>query len=623
MLVPGRKERWAVLAAAACLAVAPAARAADQIALPANDLLPLLGLAGFATTPTVKVQSNPEPPLTASPRADCGPGSHPLGGIQGRVPAWAIRSPEAARGWTCNTELVGRRESTGGFRTWRYIDKAGHECAYYDEALIHPSVAISIPGLPGTGVAVLDMSDPSRPVESQLLKALPMQGPHESLNLNERRGLLAAELGTGGTAPGLLAVYDVSRDCRHPTHKSTTLAASFGHESGWSPDGRTFWMAGGIGLAAIDMSNPADPRKLWEGAEYVHGLTVSGDGNRLYAADPINGQLTILDSTEVQARKPRPQVREVSRLTWKSVSIPQNTAPMTIDGHPYLLEFDEFAFRFTGVPQTLHQVGGARIIDIADERHPRVVSNIRLQVNQLDTHLATAGDPGTLPPVQGYAAHYCAIPREVDPQIVACSFINSGLRVFDIRDPLHPREVAYYVAPAKAGLTNLAQRSNLALSQPAFAPERREVWYTDGVSGFYALKLDKRAWPDPVKAARCIRRRSVVIRFRGKPRLRAIRVSVNGKRVKARRARGGVVRVSLPPRLRGRTFLVRVRARSRSGRRVSAKRRFRVCLRARARTTRRGPTTGPVVPPPGGSTASWDEAEARQISWICRLGDPR
>ena len=33
------------------------------------------------------------------------------------------------------------------------------------------------------------------------------------------------------------------------------------------------------------------------------------------------------------------------------------------------------------------------------------------------------------------------------------------------------------------------------MSQPAFAPERGEIWYSDGTSGFYALKIDEHVWP--------------------------------------------------------------------------------------------------------------------------------
>ncbi len=46
------------------------------------------------------------------------------------------------------------------------------------------------------------------------------------------------------------------------------------------------------------------------------------------------------------------------------------------------------------------------------------------------------------------------------------------------------------------------ERSNWAMSQPAFAPERGEIWYSDGTSGFYALKLDEGTWPFRDAAAR-------------------------------------------------------------------------------------------------------------------------
>ena len=489
-------RRGAAAALAACMLSAAPAAAQQQVVLPANDLNVLLGLTGVETPAPAPVQQNAEPPLAPVPRARCGRGSRPLAGEQGRVPASAIDSPAAARGWTCNLRVLAHVAGPGGFRVWRYVDRAGHECAFYDTALLHPYVAVTFPGAPSTGVAVLDMTNRAHPVQTDLLTSLPMQSPHESLNLNPRRGLLAAEMGNGATAPGLMSIYDASQDCRHPLLQATQLMTTYGHESGFAHDGKTYWLDGGQGLAAIDVSDPKNPHVVWKGNEYTHGTSVSDDGNRLYMADPIDGNLTILDVSQVQARRPDPHVREVSRLTWHSVSVPQNTAPMTIHGHRYLLEFDEFDFRFTALPQDLNDVGAARIIDIADEAHPRVVSNLRLAVNQRANHAAAAGDPSPAP-IMSYGAHYCAIPREIDPGIVACTFINSGLRVFDIRDPLHPREVAYYISPPAAGVNSGFRKSDFALSQPAFAPQRREVWYTDAVSGFYALRLAPRVWPDP------------------------------------------------------------------------------------------------------------------------------
>jgi hypothetical protein len=326
-----------------------------------------------------------------------------------------------------------------------------------------------------------------------------MMSPHESLSLNPRRGLLAAVLGNPATAPGLVSIYDASQDCRHPILDSTGLYASFGHEGNFSPDGNTFYAAGTAtqSLTAIDVTDPKHPRPIWQGAIYSHGLTIGDGGNRAYVADPINGQLVILDTSQIQERKPNPQVSEISRLTWDTVTIPQNAIPIRIHKKPYVLEFDEYAFRFNGAPPP-DTVGAARLIDISDEQHPRVVSNLRLQVDQRAEHHAADHDPGQLDPAQGYAAHYCNVPREVDPEIAACSFISSGLRVFDIRNPLHPREIGYFIAPPKHTVENAGDGSNFAMSKPAFDPGRREIWYTDGTSGFYVLKLAKGLWPHPL-----------------------------------------------------------------------------------------------------------------------------
>ncbi|MEQ1786580.1 MAG: hypothetical protein ABL966_05970, partial [Acidimicrobiales bacterium] len=77
--------------------------------------------------------------------------------------------------------------------------------------------------------------------------------------------------------------------------------------------------------------------------------------------------------------------------------------------------------------------------------------------------------------------------------IVACSMILSGLRVFDIRDPHHPKEIAYFNAPIPDRA--ILAPSNFAMSAPAFAPERGEIWYSDGFSGFYAVRVTNGAWP--------------------------------------------------------------------------------------------------------------------------------
>jgi LVIVD repeat-containing protein len=482
----------AVAVALAVFALALATQGDAQVPDPLNDL----GALGQGTgqTPTMlPKQRNSEPPLKATPRADCGPGSHPEPDVQGRVP-----DGSATNGLDCNISLVSHQGTSGGFKVQRYVDSQGHDCAYYDTALLFPLNAVNLAG-PSLGVVVLDMSDPSKPVQTDSLTEPPMLSPHESLNLNQKRGLLAAVNGNPSTYPGLVSIYDVRNDCRHPVLQSTELVARLGHESGFSQDGLTFYATGTAtqAITAIDVTDPQNPHAIWQGNVLSHGMSLSDDGNRAYIADASGGDMAILDTSEIQARKPDPQVREVSRLTWESASIPQNALPFTRDGKPYILEFDEYTAATLNPGANADDVGAGRIIDISDETKPHVVSNLRLQINQDEDHAAAraAGDPGTQNPAQGYAAHYCNIPTRVDPKVVACSFIASGLRVFDISDLSAPKEIAYFVSPPVPRVENGFSNSDFAMSQPAFVPERREVWYTDGESGFYALRVAKSVWP--------------------------------------------------------------------------------------------------------------------------------
>ncbi len=453
------------------------------------------GLVGALLMTAPAIAEQIEPDLLATPQGECGPGSRPETGLQGRVSPDDHASGRAAEGFTCNTELVGsyRPEdvfgSVAGFKVERYTDAAGNDCAYYDSTLMFPTNVLD----GEAGVNVLDMADPAKPVLTATLRTPAMLQPHESLVLSHQRGILAAVMGTAGTAPGIIDLYDVSQDCREPVLLSSSPVGFLGHESGMAPDGMTFYSASTAlqTIVAVDISSPTLPVPIWMGNYDSHGLSISADGNRAYVAGTGSG-LVILDTSEIQARVPNPTVREVSTRDWISRSIPQNAIPITVDGHPYVVEIDEFGAG--------REVGAGRIIDIADETDPRVVSNLRLEVHQPEHFDEIAGDTGQDNPIQGYAGHYCNVPTRVDPTIVACSFILSGLRIFDITDVHHPVEVAYFNAPIAdrplfdaTGL--LLDASNWAMSSPAFVPERNEIWYSDGFQGFFAVRVTNDVWP--------------------------------------------------------------------------------------------------------------------------------
>jgi hypothetical protein len=569
---------------AALVALEIVAAAAYGQLEPLNDLF-AVGQGGGESPAATPVVHRAEPPFVATPLVPCGPGSRPQPGVDGRVPAGS-----ATNGLNCNVTLVGHQGTEGGFKVYRYIDTRGHECAFYDTTLMFPLNALN-PGAGSEGVAVLDMSDPAHPVQTDTLTTTPMLSPHESLNLNGTRGLLAAVNGNLSTAPGFVSIYDVHADCRHPVLQSNGPFARFGHESGFSRDGKTFYATSTAlqSITAIDVTNPKTPHAIWQGNVYSHGMTLSDDGNRAYIADP-KGNMLILDTSQIQARKPNPQTREISRLTWNSASIPQNAIPFTEHGHPYVLEFDEYSQSTLNPNGDANIVGAARIIDIADETKPHIVSNLRLQVDQPAEHAAAANDPGGSGAPQGYAAHYCNIPTRVDPKVVACSFIASGLRVFNIADLVHPKEIGYFVAPPQSRSENAYQASDFAMSKPAFVPERREIWFSDGTSGFYVLRVAKSVWPQDTapattRAPSCTSRRRLLVKARV-PRgahVRSSRATLAGRRIPmVRRKHGLYAVVDLRYVSRG-TKRLAIRLRLASGRTATTRRTYRLCSKPRHR----------------------------------------
>ena len=455
--------------------------------------LPKLALAAAviaaAVTQVPRAGATATPYAGPTPGTACDRGSLPER-TQGRAPLSDVASGRYAKGYRCNATQVSHTDRSGGYRVERYVDRAGHECAFYDSTLLYPT---NVPDqrAEGPGTYVMDLHDPKHPVHTDTLRTPAMQSPHESLRLNLARGLLVADMAYPTTNPGFVDVYDVSHDCRHPALLASSPMGVLGHEGGFSPDGRTFWVASLFfhTLAAVDLTNPRVPRIVYFSYAYQpHGISVSNDGNRLYMAEAgLNSGdfkgLTVLDISQVQRRVLNPAAPVISRLTWLQVSTPQNATPFTRGGHRYLMETDEFG---SGAA-----IGATRIIDIQNEKKPFVVSNIRLAVNQAAAQgPSLEADPGNDQAFQGYQGHYCSLPSRVDPNVIACNFIMSGLRVFDIRRPAAPREVAYFNKPILPGTATLPTKAGaFAMSAPAYDEKTGDIWYTDGNSGFYVVRM--------------------------------------------------------------------------------------------------------------------------------------
>lgn len=446
------------------------------------------------------------PPVFEGPvaTAACGPGSSPETGLQGEVPAADRASGRSSKGYWCNLSLIGQYTGQGA----GYVSPSFRDCSYQSQA------TSSLTG-PQPGVLVVDARDRRKPVLATRLTSPGMlYGTWESLKVNEPRALLAGVAGGNSLGPVFFDVYDVGADCRAPrllnSLAETDLslpANTLGHEGNWAPDGKTYWSASAQTgrVTAIDVSDPSLPRVVYTntvGFDF-HGLSLSADGRRLYLAKignvPISGGngLQILDVSQVQERRPLPQISTLGRVTWTDGGIGQHAEHFTKNGRPYVLFVDE-----TGA-------GAARIIDVQDERAPRVVAKLKLQIHM--PAAAKARDQSAGGTIFGYDGHYCALDRAVDPTAAACGYFESGVRVFDIRALTQPKEIAYFNPKARPDATsaelsgsehvngfppNSDRTADFCSSPPRFVvPD--QLWVTCQDNGFMVLRFTNDAYPLP------------------------------------------------------------------------------------------------------------------------------
>jgi hypothetical protein len=470
----------------------------------------------------------------------CGPGDHPETALQGQVPANLRAS--GFHGFNCNLQLIGQSQGDGAnWQTTQFIDQAGHVCGYH-------GTAFTTAGRTHTGVPVVDLTDPTKPTPSAYLTTTSMLDPWESLKVNDRRQLLAADNGHNGGGGPEIDIYDISQDCRFPQLQSSIavgtaggggdVAPVVGHEGSWAPDGMTYYggdlRTNGGQYYAVDTVDPTHPKLIttWTpGIANVHGLSISDDGNRGYfvslgfgdnLADPTapatNG-LLIYDTSQIQARVANPQVPLVSKLLWKDGSGAQHTIPVKIGGKQYLVFVDEAGSGgFSSQTQRRNACANgftpfpmARIIDISDETNPTIVSRLALEVHAVKACPMTSPDLDlNALGIFTYGSHYCSVDNKQNATTLACGYFNSGIRVFDIRDPVHPREIAYY---NPAGTTTPSPGSNHTTTNQWVAggadwcsaqlhldAQKGTLWSTCQDNGLVVLKFTNGVWPFPTSS---------------------------------------------------------------------------------------------------------------------------
>jgi LVIVD repeat len=523
-----------------------------------------LSLGGLTSAPPAFAdQANlwREPPPLTVPKARCGEHDHSEAAarvLQGQVPM-SMRIT-GFQGFNCNLELVGQVRGDGAnwqsdeFREQHRRENRGradHTCAYHGTA--YATTTGPTTGRTQIGVPVIDMANPRAPTPTEYLTTISMLDPWESLKVNTPRELLAADNahnGGGGQGGPEVDVYDISTDCRYPQLLASVAVGTGtdggvpspifpnGHEGVFAPDGLTYYR-GDLANAmyhAIDVSDPTRPKEI---ASYdiatalspltgikSHGLSLSDDGNRAYVAvlgglsgpgydptAPATNGFAILDTSQVRERKPNAQIKLISSFLYKDGSVSQHTIPARIKGKQYIIQVDEggsggitYAGWQSACAAGVPMFPMARIVDISNEKKPTQVSELMLEVNK------PANCQEVLPDIVGlaiftYGTHYCSVDNREDTTTLACDEFNSGIRVFDIRDPARPKEIAYY---NPAGATTASPGSNHVTfaqwkaggpdwcsAQLHLDAEKGTIWTTCQDNGLLSLKFTHGVWPFP------------------------------------------------------------------------------------------------------------------------------
>jgi hypothetical protein len=259
------------------------------------------------------------------------------------------------------------------------------------------------------GLALYDVSDPTRPKALGRLATGVARGVHELGVARRSDGRLLALAAVPGSFPlsrgakGDLRVIDIS-DPRHPTELAD-----------WD----------------VRRDGPAEVRTQLGAREdvFCHSAWPFSDGTKLFASFWAAGELFL-------------DIRDPARPKWigRTTYRPGDRAQAAHSGW-----FNQDESLFVQNDETLGVNPKApgetwtyqRIWDTRDLAHPKLVSSFA-------TEAAAPGGDGRIGLDGVYSVHNAVI----DGQLEYASWYSDGVRVVDLADPAHPKEVGYFVPPA-------------------------------------------------------------------------------------------------------------------------------------------------------------------------------
>jgi hypothetical protein len=356
------------------------------------------------------------------------------------------------------------------------------------------------------GWSVLDVTDPSAP---EYVRFIP--GPENTwtiqIQVAEEKMITALERiapGWGGDdgkpfAEGFL-VWDVS-DPRTPkrlghyrtnstgTHRNFYDGGSLVHAAGGAPgyDGKIYHV--------VDISDPAKPKRISyfaldeqkqdapkSNAKFsLHG-PAHVEGDRAYLSYGDGGGI-ILNVSDLHSP------RLVSRLAFTGMGSRQGIHTYLPLARRKLALINDEAIAENG-EENLNLAG---IVDIADEKQPRLISLFPQPLPPEESALKNFVEKGGRfgPHNQHHPNRQPGLEDRDD--IAYLTYFNAGLRVYDIRDPRAPKEIAYFIPPDPKMRIGTKPSKLVAQVEDVLVDRRGCIYISEKNQGIFILRL-KKVW---------------------------------------------------------------------------------------------------------------------------------
>ncbi len=274
------------------------------------------------------------------------------------------------------------------------------------------------------------------------------------------------------------------------THRNFYDGGSLVHAAGGAPgfDMKIYQI--------VDISDPEKPREIsrfWlpeqaEGAPKTGArLSCHGpphvEGDRAYLSYGAGGAI-ILDISD------RLHPRLVSQLVFQGISNHHGIHTFLPLPRRKLALVNDEAINENG-EEDLNLAG---IVDLRDEKAPRLLSLFPQPLPPSETGLKNFFEKGGRfgPHNQYHPNHQPCLEDRDD--IAYLTYFNAGLRIYDIRDPRTPKEIAYFIPPDPKVRIGTKPSRLVAQTEDVLVDRRGCIYISEKNQGIYILRL-KQVWP--------------------------------------------------------------------------------------------------------------------------------